>query len=357
VDDLEPVGTQKNLDRVVTYLRDQHLIDGPIDSVRAERAGMGQSYENWLVEVRTPELARFIVRREPASGPLEPYDIAREAHLLTALASHGVPVPPVLALCTDRDVLARPFALFGFVEGDIPDYRNIASTASWGDLATRRAMLESLVSVLAAIQAVDWRRPEFGAAVSEPSDGSPLPARIHRMRAQLETLRPTGSMELATIADAGEWLITEGEQLPPTQLVLAHGDYRVGNLIWDGTDITSVLDWEMASVGDPMQDIGYLCHPLHREAHPDLIGMLGSRDEVFGLYEQATGRAVDVRRVHLYLIYALYFVAFTNVCLFLRTTAGATTDVRVPSNFPKTFRILHRLLDEIARYEAGESFC
>jgi hypothetical protein len=87
------------------------------------------------------------------------------------------------------------------------------------------------------------------------------------------------------------------------------------------------------------------------------MGMLGSRRDLFTLYENATGRPADARRIHLYMIFALFFVAFTNVCLYLRTVTRVTGDIRVAANFPKAFRILHRLLTEIARYEAGDTFC
>jgi aminoglycoside phosphotransferase (APT) family kinase protein len=358
VAELDAIDDPQNIGRLVDYLTRCGVLDGPIKTVHAERAGLGQSYENWLIEVHASAPQKFIVRREPASGPLEPYDVVREATLLEGLSSRGVPVPPVLALCTDEAVLARPFAVLGFVPGAIPDYRNIASTAAWADAAARQRMLASVVNVLAAIQNVDWRHPDFAGVASEPPGVSWLPARIRRMTSQLSTLLPDGSLELAAIADAGAWIVTQEALLPPTRLVLTHGDYRVGNLIWqDNTRIAAVIDWEQASVGDPMQDVGYLCHPMHRETHPELMGMLGRRSELFSLYEKATGWPVDVRRVHLYMIFALFFVAFTNTCLYLRTVGRVTSDIRVASNFPKAFRILQRLLTEIARYEAGDTFC
>jgi len=82
-----------------------------------------------------------------------------------------------------------------------------------------------------------------------------------------------------------------------------HGDYRFGNLIWQGAKVSAVLDWERATLGDPMQDLGFLCMPMARRRRPELFGMALTFDELLGRYHESTGFAVDLRRLQYYEIF------------------------------------------------------
>ena len=103
---------------------------------RLERTSGGISYETWLVDAEDPasgDGVRLVLRREPLRGPLEPYDVAREATVLRGLAGTGVPVPAVLGLCADPAITGRPFSVLEYVEGEVPDYRTIATFPAWQD--------------------------------------------------------------------------------------------------------------------------------------------------------------------------------------------------------------------------------
>jgi aminoglycoside phosphotransferase (APT) family kinase protein len=85
--------------------------------------------------------------------------------------------------------------------------------------------------------------------------------------------------------------------------VLVHGDFRFGNLIWNGGELAAVIDWERATIGDPMQDLGFMCMPIARNRRPELMGMVATDEDLFSLYSQFTGREVDRRAVHFFTVY------------------------------------------------------
>jgi aminoglycoside phosphotransferase (APT) family kinase protein len=99
------------------------------------------------------------------------------------------------------------------------------------------------------------------------------------------------------------WLKENVPSCAESDLVLVHGDFRFGNWMFQGERMAAVLDWERASLGDPMQDLGFLCMPLARRRYPHLMGLLLPIDELARRFEKATGVAVDLVRLHYYMIY------------------------------------------------------
>jgi aminoglycoside phosphotransferase (APT) family kinase protein len=108
---------------------------------------------------------------------------------------------------------------------------------------------------------------------------------------------------LPILRDAHLWLKEHTSDLPVAEPVLVHGDFRFGNLIWDCGRLAAVIDWERASTGDPMQDLGFMCMPIARNRRPELMGMVATEEDLFSLYTQFTDRAVDRRAVHFFTIY------------------------------------------------------
>ena len=92
--------------------------------------------------------------------------------------------------------------------------------------------------------------------------------------------------------------------------MLVHGDYKVGNFVWRGNAIATVLDWE-APASAIRSRTGLRLPPLMRSREPELMAMLVPFDELVRLYESETGEEVDRQRLHYYLIYALYFHLYT----------------------------------------------
>jgi aminoglycoside phosphotransferase (APT) family kinase protein len=193
-----------------------------------------------------------VVLRRPPRPPLPPgaHDIVREARLLQGLEPTGVPVPRILAVCESDGVLGAPFALMSYVpgyviEGTLPPGLDAA--------AERRRAAESFIDVLVAVHAVDVERSGL-TWLGRP--GHYLERQLRRFSGTWEITRTralTAMTELERRLRAG---------LPaPGETTLIHGDVRLGNAIFapdPPARVAALLDWEMATLGDPLADLGYL---------------------------------------------------------------------------------------------------
>jgi aminoglycoside phosphotransferase (APT) family kinase protein len=155
---------------------------------------------------------------------------------------------------------------------------------------------------------------------------------------------------------AALWLKENAPACGEEELVLVHGDFRFGNWIFQGEKLAAVLDWERAAVGDPMQDLGFLCMPLARQRRPDLMGMLLPFDELSLRYHAATGREVDRKRLHYWVIYW----QFVEAALVARALAFAVEaaesgvqELRSVTATPQLATNTRQLAQLIDDYEAG----
>jgi aminoglycoside phosphotransferase (APT) family kinase protein len=190
-----------------------------------------------------------VLRRPPLGHVLATaHDMAREHRVISALAGSPVPVPAVVVACADPGVLGAPFYLMQRVEGDV--VRTEQQLLAVPEPA-REPLAHHLVDTLAALHAVD------PAGVGLADFGRPegfLDRQVRRWGQQLQASR---SREVEGIDELHAAL---GAAVPTTQRdTIVHGDYRLDNLlIGPGQRITAVLDWEMATLGDPLTDVGLL---------------------------------------------------------------------------------------------------
>ncbi len=194
--------------------------------------------------------ASWVLRRPPLGHVLATaHDMTREFRVLSALAPTGVPVPKVHLLCEDAEVIGAPFYVMEFVEGTV--YRDKSQTATL-TAGRARAMSWALMDVLADLHAVD--PAEVGLGDFGRPEGY-LDRQVARWGKQLAASR---SREVPGIDALHEAL---GDAIPQSQrAAIVHGDYRLDNAIVDDEDrIAAVLDWEMATLGDPLADLGLLC--------------------------------------------------------------------------------------------------
>jgi aminoglycoside phosphotransferase (APT) family kinase protein len=217
---------------------------GSAGPLRAELVAGGRSN---LTYVLTDGASEWVLRRPPLGHVLATaHDMAREHRVLAALADTPVPVPKTYVLCTDPDVLGAPFYLMEKVDGTV--YRTAEQTERLGaERAT--ALAHELIDVLAALHCVD------PGAVGLGDFGRPagfLDRQVRRWQRQLAASR---SREIAGIEELSEAL---AGSVPETQRpAIVHGDYKLDNVIVgpDGS-IAAVVDWEMATLGDPLCDLG-----------------------------------------------------------------------------------------------------
>lgn len=217
----------------------------------AELIAGGKSNLTYLVRGRrNARPAAWVLRRPPLGHVLATaHDMAREFRVLSALAPTAVPVPEVYLLCQDPEVIGAPFYLMERVEGTV--YRDASQTAKLTP-ESAQALSWALVDVLADLHVVD--PVQVGLADFGRPDGF-LDRQVARWGKQLAASR---SREVPGI-DALHAALGDG--VPTSQrAAIVHGDYRLDNALVDEQGrIAAVLDWEMATLGDPLADLGLLC--------------------------------------------------------------------------------------------------
>ena len=218
-------------------------IGGPL---RGQLIAGGRS--NLTYEV-TDGTKSWVVRRPPLGHVLATaHDMRREYQVITALRDTDVPVPPAYALCSDADVLGAPFYVMAKVDGIA--YRTAEQIAPLGP-ARIRAVAERMIDTLALLHAVD------PGAVGLGEFGRPegfLARQVRRWKKQLDASR---SRPVAGIDELHALLAAD----PPDggDATIVHGDYRLDNILVDANDqLAAIVDWEMATLADPLTDVGLL---------------------------------------------------------------------------------------------------
>jgi aminoglycoside phosphotransferase (APT) family kinase protein len=287
----------------------------------ATRIGAGHSNATFLLE-RAGE--RMVLRRPPRP-PLPPsaHDMLREAHVLAAL--HGrARVPRLLAVCPDDDVLGVPFYVMEELHGDVVTDRLPASLA--GADARRRAGLD-LVDALAELHAVDAEHA--GLADFGRPDGY-LERQVRRFSALWEH---NATRVLPLVEELAGWLRAE---LPDSRWAgVVHGDYRLGNVMLEPMEarVQALLDWELATLGDPLADLGYLVATYSdADSEPTVLELspvtrapgFPSRAELVERYRERSGR--DIGSLAWYEALALWKGAVFCEGLYGRSLRGETGD-------------------------------
>ncbi|HEY8434375.1 MAG TPA: phosphotransferase family protein [Sphingomicrobium sp.] len=189
----------------------------------------------------------YVLRRKPF-GRLLPsaHAVDREYRLMAALHPLSFPVPEPLALCTDESVIGAIFYVMEMARGR--SYPNGALPAS--DAATRRRMYEQLVDTLADLHNIE---PQAAGLADFGKPGNYFERQVKRWTRQYRDSQTDDLPEM-------ERLIAFLPRTIPEQsrTSIVHGDYRIDNVLFDGDHLTAVLDWELATLGDPVADFSYL---------------------------------------------------------------------------------------------------
>ena len=253
----------------------QHL--GPVTVARLQRLSGGASRETWAFDAvpNDGKAVPLVLQRERPGGMRATGAAATEVALLRAAAVAGVPVPSVVADGED-DGLGAPWVVTARVEGETIARRILRDE----DLAGARSRLTAQCGT--ALAAVHRIPP---AAV--PGLAAPDPVDQHRTL--LDQLgQPHPAFELGL-----RWLAAN--RPPEGPPVVVHGDFRNGNLVVGPDGLRAVLDWELAHLGDPVEDLAWLCLRAWRFGAALPVGGFGRREELLAAYEAAGGRPVDPR--------------------------------------------------------------
>jgi aminoglycoside phosphotransferase (APT) family kinase protein len=294
--------------------------DASGEPLRASLISGGRSNLTYAIADSAHE---WVLRRPPLGHVLPTaHDMAREYKVLAALAATDVPVPRVIAFCEDTDINDAPFYVMEKVDGVI--LRTGADIAAVAPDDLRRCS-ESLVDVLVAIHAVDY------SAVGLDDFGHPDGYVERQVRRWGEQWERSKTRELPAVDELSRRLRAAIPTSPPPAIV--HGDYRLDNTMLAPDDlgrIVAVLDWEMATLGDPLADLGlFLIYWARDEAQTGVVGATTSadkgflpRDAIVDRYATASGR--DVSALEFYEALASYKLAIILEGIHARYLMGKT---------------------------------
>ncbi len=246
--------------------------DADVEVAGLARLSGGASRETWsLVSVGSDGSKRpLILQRDDAAEIRTSGGMGVEAQALAAAETAGVPVPALLASSPADEPLGAPFLLSEHVPGE-----TIARKILRDDRfdTARQALTPQCAAALAAVHRISTD------AVDELEHTDPL----DRYRELLDTLgAPHPTFELAF-----RWL---AERRPAsTRTTVVHGDFRLGNLIVDDEGLAAVIDWELVHLGDPVEDLAWLCVKAWRFGAARPVAGVGEREELLDAYEAAAG--------------------------------------------------------------------
>jgi aminoglycoside phosphotransferase (APT) family kinase protein len=290
-------------------------------------------------------LSTGVVLRRPPRGPLPPsaHDVLREARLLRALEATPVRVPRVLAVCDDPEVIGSPFYVMEEVSGEVI---TDAIPEPLDRPEQRARIADQLIDALVELHAVDWREAGLE-GFGKP--GGYLERQLRRFGGLWEHNK---TRELPEVETVGRWLGENMPESPPATIV--HGDYRLGNTMFAAeapARLVAIFDWEMATIGDPLADVGYM---VMQWAQPDdppskfslhtvtRLEGFPTREELVRRYEERSGRAMGA--LNWYVTLALWKAVVFMEGNYKRAVAGSTDDPYLKSFGDGVIEIAQRAL-------------
>jgi len=330
--DTAPIRPEEQFDteRVAAYLREslpETVEDAPI---AFEQFPGGKANLTYLARGGATEL----VLRRPPLGPVAPgsHDMRREYAVLSVLHRVFAPAPRALALCEDESVMGKAFFVMERRRGRV-------IRESWpddlpGDDAFRRRVAEGVVDTLAALHGVDYR------ALGLDGLGRPDGFLERQVAGWVDRWHRAADREIPAMEEAAQRFAASVPA--PQAAVLLHNDFKLDNLMIAGDgSVAGVLDWDMATLGDPLVDLGtalaYWAEP--GDAIHDLPGVAGvtlsrqmSREELVERYAASAG--FDVSGIDYYHGFARFRIAVIVQQIYIRFLRGQTSDARFAALAP-----------------------
>ncbi|MWA03243.1 phosphotransferase [Actinomadura sp. LD22] len=269
------------------------------------RSGSGSSRENWPFDAEWNDRGerarhRLLMRRDP---PAAVVDTGRdmEFRLLRRLAATAVPAPRVLWLDDTGERLMRPTMIVERHPGEA--HRAVlrdADPLGLGDKG-RLALAERLCEVLAELHRVDVDATGIGEELEDPGE-NPARHELTRWERELDAheLEPQPGLRLAAA-----WL-RDNLPEPPARTVLVHGDFRPANVLVHDGALSVLLDWELAHLGDPVDDLGWYTAPVYRREH---FQPGWEPDDFLRRYTELTGIEVDPRALAFWQVLSMFRLA------------------------------------------------
>jgi aminoglycoside phosphotransferase (APT) family kinase protein len=258
------------------------------------------------------QLASVLRADSPSRLPLS-HTRTEEFALLKTAYDAGIAVPQPLWLCDDPTIIGQEFFVMRRLSGVTAPHRVVRDNILGGD---RSRLVQRLGAELAKIHSVQARGGDL-AFLQAPAPSPALAAvALYRQYIDGQNL-PRPALEWAL-----RWLEQNAPDTP--HLKLCHGDYRTGNYLLDDAGLRGILDWEFASWGDPMEDVGWFCAKCWRFGADDKeAGGIGPREEFYSGYERLCGRRIDHRVVRYWEVMAHVKAAVIAILHAQREISGA----------------------------------
>jgi aminoglycoside phosphotransferase (APT) family kinase protein len=261
----------------------------PVEIVDEQPLSGGASRDTWKFTARGSTVSETLVLRRDLPTQMfdEALTRAQEYQVMRTAHAHGVKVAPVYDLCEDPDVLGSPFFTMKYVPGISIGSKVINAPEL---AAARQALPTQLAEQLARIHTLPTDElPFLPRAPEGVSYGRYV---IDQMYALLD--------KLGVHNPVWEWTLRWAQRHLPqqTRTTFVHGDFRIGNLLVDAHGLAAVIDWEFAHVGDPHEEMGYICMRDWRFGALDRhFAGLTDRETFLTAYEAASGLSVDRQSV------------------------------------------------------------
>lgn len=318
-----------DVDAVLAWLQGQGVaLDG---TVSVQQFAGGASNLTYSVRSTGPDGGRDLILRRPPAGQKAQgaHDMAREYRIQSALAEPFGLVPSMVAHCADPGVLGAEFYVMERVDGVIPR-RDLPGGVALDEVGVRRLCTNAL-DTLIALHRVDTSIPALAAL----GKGAGYVGR--QVAGWTTRYRNARTDDARSFEDVMAWL--DAHQPADVATCLIHNDFRFDNLVLDREDPTTVravLDWELATLGDPLMDLGStLAYWVQADDDPifqqfrrqptTLPGMM-TRAEVVARYADVTGLTVTPEQWRFYEVFGLFRLAVIAQQIYYRYVHGQTTN-------------------------------
>jgi aminoglycoside phosphotransferase (APT) family kinase protein len=309
------------------HLLSAHGVAGEAQNVR--RMGGGASKEQFLfdlVDPATSKIEKLVLRMDPLEGIIETCR-TREAQLLEVIAG-TVPAPPVAFVDGDGQHMGQPAMITGFVRGDTKPRDSTSGPSGVGIVIGERAsglLMPQYLDNLVAIHGFDFAGADLSTYVVP--EGGTTQAALWQLNFWERVLEDDEVDPSPLLAYTACWL---REHAPVcAEPVLLHGDYRLGNFMFDEEtlEMTAVLDWELAHIGDFHEDVAYALEPLFcsrdAQGQPLIASMMPPRAYLDG-YTQRSGRTINPATLLWYQILTGFKLSLMNFASGVRAARDGT---------------------------------
>jgi aminoglycoside phosphotransferase (APT) family kinase protein len=307
-------------EKLPAYLSAQWSIPIPELHIKAFKGGF--SNLTYLIE---SESFSYVLRRPPFGNKIsKAHDMVREYKILMALEKAGYDkIPKAILCCEDESIIGAPFFIMEKVDGLI--IRNKAPEGLESDFFTK--LSHSAIDVLLELHALELHDSGLIAL------GKPEGYVARQVAGWSERYIQAQTDDIPELKDAFEWLALN--QPEHSSVAFIHNDFKFDNMvIREDASVAAILDWEMATVGDPLMDLGTTLAYWAEEADPDILKMFNlsyvngnfSRAELVEYY--ASKSNLDVSKILFYYVFGLCKVAVIAQQIYKRYALGFSTDER-----------------------------